>query len=55
VTAGETLSGFSLPSFKMGAVLLLLLWGSSECFNNEKLGRDVWHVSAVFLQLPTIY
>ena len=32
-----------MTRFKMGAGLTLLLWSFSECFNNEKIGQEIWH------------
>ena len=31
-----------LTKFKMGMGLTLVLWSFSECFNNEKLGEEIW-------------
>jgi len=28
---------------RMGAGATLLLWSFSECFNNEQIGREIWH------------
>ena len=35
-------AGLDVGSFKKGAVAVLLLWAVSECFNNERAGRDIW-------------
>lgn len=35
-------SSYGMMRLKMGAVLTLLLWSFSECFNNEQEGKEIW-------------